>query len=160
VFVSKLTSDLEGGNRFVCEAHAFAGVYSHQGSIASLEISSSVYDLFLRHSSVDFTHYCGYFTRAKNSRRVRSLLALVVFEEFHLAQALLGLFARLVRAAQIFALLLGNHFIAGFYFFDHALPSCASFPLPNSGVNTMPAVALLASGGFLRYVLTRQGGEQ
>jgi hypothetical protein len=83
-------------------------VYSHQESIASLEISSSVYDLFLRHSSVDFTRYCGYFTSAKNSGWVRSLLALVVFEEFYLAEAFLGLFARFVRAAEISSLLLGK----------------------------------------------------
>jgi hypothetical protein len=60
VFVSKLTSELEGGNRFISEAHTFADACSHQGSIASLEISSSVYELFLQRSSVDFTCFCGY----------------------------------------------------------------------------------------------------
>jgi hypothetical protein len=72
VFVSKLTSDLEGGNRFVCVAHAFAGLCSHQGSIASLEISSSVYELFLQRSSVDFTRDCGYSGRAINAGWVGS----------------------------------------------------------------------------------------
>jgi hypothetical protein len=72
VFVSKLTSWLEGGNRFVCEAHAFAGLCSHQGSIASLEISSSVYELFLQRSSVDFTRDCGYSGRAINAGWVGS----------------------------------------------------------------------------------------
>src|SRR5271163_1253341 len=85
-------------------------------------------------------------------------LAFVVFEEFHLAQALLRLFARLVRPAEIFALLFGNHFVAAFYSFDHALPSCANFPPPHNTVNTMPTVDLLASGSFLRYVLSRRGG--
>src|ERR1700684_2787824 len=96
--------------------------------------------------------------RANNSGWVGALLAFVVLEEFHLAQALFGFFARLVRATEIFALLLRDHFVAVLYFFDHALPpSCANFPPPHSGVNTMPAVELLASGGFLRYVLTRRG---
>src|ERR1700691_6812881 len=95
-------------------------------------------------------------------RRIRAglglLLALVVLEEFHLAQALFGFCARLVRAAEIFAFLLRDHFVAFFYFFDHVLPSCADFPRPLSRVNTMAAVELLASG-FLRYVRNRQGGE-
>src|SRR5271155_4705283 len=62
-------------------------------------------------------------TRARLAR----FLAFVVLEEFHLAQALLGLFARLVRPAQIFAFLLGHNFVPGLHFFDHTLPSCMQF---------------------------------
>src|ERR1700685_1229001 len=94
----------------------------------------------------------------KNSGWAGSL-ALVVLEECDLAQAFFGFFARLVRAAEVFAFLLRDHFVAGFYFFDHMLPSCANFLRPHRRVNTLPAVELLASGGFLRYVLKRQGGE-
>src|SRR3984885_8816619 len=64
----------------------------------------------------------------KNSAGLdRSLLALVVLEKFHLAQALFGFCARLVRAAKVFAFLLRDHFVAVFYFLDHMLPSCANF---------------------------------
>src|ERR1700689_1198571 len=96
-------------------------------------------------------------------RRIRAglglLLALVVLEEFHLAQALFGFCARLVRATEVFAFLLRDHFVAVFYFLDHMLPSCANFAPPHSGVNTLPAVELLARRGFLRYVLNRNGGK-
>jgi hypothetical protein len=84
VFVSKLTSGLEGGNRFVSEAHTFAGVYSHQESIANLEISSSIYDLFFLHTSVDFTCFCGYSRPQGIEAGFDRLLAFVVLEEFHL----------------------------------------------------------------------------
>jgi hypothetical protein len=43
---------------------------------------------------------------------------LVVLEIFDLAQTLGRCFARLVRAAEIFSLL-GQNFVAFFYFFDH-----------------------------------------
>src|ERR1700743_2227924 len=63
----------------------------------------------------------------KRSGWVARLLAFVVFEEFHLAQPLLRLCARLVRPAKIFTLLLRYHFVARFYFFYHSLPSCTQF---------------------------------
>src|SRR5271155_98278 len=69
-------------------------------------------------------------------------LGFVVLEEFHLAQALLRLFARLVRPAEIFALLFGNHFVTVLSLFNHALPSCANFPPPRNRVNTIPPVDL------------------
>jgi hypothetical protein len=50
--------------------------------------------------------------RANNSGWVGALLAFVVLEEFHLAQALFGFFARLVRATEIFAFLLRDHLVA------------------------------------------------
>src|ERR1700729_1815133 len=87
------------------------------------------------------------------------LLALVVLEKLHLAQTLFGFCARLVGATEVFAFLLRNDFVAVFDFFDHRLPSSANFARPHSSVNTAPAVELLASGGFLRYVLNRHGGE-
>ena len=83
------------------------------------------------------------------------LLALVVLEKLHLAQTLFGFCARLVGATEVFAFLLRNDFVAVFDFFDHRLPSSANFARPHSSVNTTPAVELLASGGFLRYVLNR-----
>jgi hypothetical protein len=112
------------------------------------------------------TFFCGFhlllwiFERVNNSGSVASSLAFVVFEEFHLPQALFGFFSRLVRAAEIFAFLLGNHFVPAFYFFDHVLPSRANFRAQQSAVNTTPAVDLLASGGFLRYVLHDHGGAK
>ena len=47
-------------------------------------------------------------------------LALPVFEEFDLAEALLGLFLRFVRAAEVFPLL-GKHFVTALHFFDHGI---------------------------------------
>ena len=108
-------------------------------------------------------YFCGFhlllwiFTRTKNSGRVGSSLAFVVLEKFHLTQAPFCFFACLVWATEVFAFLLGDHFVAVFYFLDHALPCCANSHPPPRRVNTMPAVELLVSGDFLRDFLTRQG---
>jgi hypothetical protein len=65
---------------------------------------------------------------------------LIVLEEFNLAKALLCFFARLVWTTEILAALLGNHFVAPFYFFDHSLPSFDDSAPGTAGVNTVAAV--------------------
>jgi hypothetical protein len=93
----------------------------HQESIATFQVSSSIYDLFFQRSSVDFTVFCGKPAGREYRLASRSPNGhlLIVFEELNLAKALLCFFARLVWAAEILATFFGNHLVTAFYFFDH-----------------------------------------
>jgi len=60
----------------------------------------------------------------------------MMFEVFDLAEALLGLFFRLVRSAKIFPRFLRQHFISALHFFYHARsPSLDILGYPQFGTH-------------------------